>query len=563
MAKVRIELSDWMKNAGIVGFVKIINHRLNGSSQIDLKSNYIEFDTEILENFEEVYFEYLIYKYKEFISIEKIVSKYDYINQLLSKEVDEKDLAILNSHIKYTKERLKSASYKSAYEIINDSSYNLLEKEKQLKEIKIKKKQSISDVSEDIKLQCNLLKEIIEYLNEENVRKIIAAKNVIYDVIQGFWSDVSFLNKNNNKKNMYECYINDFINPVINYESSNLEKAKYTCFTCDNKIQKLSKPFAYDITWITKMGVDGSRKSSHYWNFQSDSNICPICNLIYSCIPAGFSVLNGKGLFINNNKSISKIISANNLILYSGKKIDELEQESYFNIIDSMEDKSVNEVNSEIENIQIVKFDKSNNSRPYTFNVLSKNKLEIISKNKKQLSALIGKSVKIAKDYYINIYSEVILRIYNGKNLFDLIALLTRLRISGEYKNSKIIYILISLNNNLMEGKYKVWYKDIDKFRDYGIKLRQIYGRNDENKIPGIAYRLQNALKVKNESRFMDTLLNAYTSRKQPIPIDFIEALKDVNKFQTIGYAFLIGLQGGLENRNQENNGNNIEEDNK
>ncbi|AYE33258.1 type I-B CRISPR-associated protein Cas8b1/Cst1 [Clostridium septicum] len=563
MAKVRIELSDWMKNAGIVGFVKIINHRLNGSSQIDLKSNYIEFDTEILENFEEVYFEYLIYKYKEFISIEKIVSKYDYINLLLSKEVDEKDLAILNSHIKYTKERLKSASYKSAYEIINDSSYNLLEKEKQLKEIKIKKKQSISDVSEDIKLQCNLLKEIIEYLNEENVRKIIAAKNVIYDVIQGFWSDVSFLNKNNNKKNMYECYINDFINPVINYESSNLEKAKYTCFTCDNKIQKLSKPFAYDITWITKMGVDGSRKSSHYWNFQSDSNICPICNLIYSCIPAGFSVLNGKGLFINNNKSISKIISANNLILYSGKKIDELEQESYFNIIDSMEDKSVNEVNSEIENIQIVKFDKSNNSRPYTFNVLSKNKLEIISKNKKQLSALIGKSVKIAKDYYINIYSEVILRIYNGKNLFDLIALLTRLRISGEYKNSKIIYILISLNNNLMEGKYKVWYKDIDKFRDYGIKLRQIYGRNDENKIPGIAYRLQNALKVKNESRFMDTLLNAYTSRKQPIPIDFIEALKDVNKFQTIGYAFLIGLQGGLENRNQENNGNNIEEDNK
>lgn len=563
MAKVRIELSDWMKNAGIVGFVKIINHRLNGSSQIDLKSNYIEFDTEILENFEEVYFEYLIYKYKEFISIEKIVSKYDYINLLLSKEVDEKDLAILNSHIKYTKERLKSASYKSAYEIINDSSYNLLEKEKQLKEIKIKKKQSISDVYKDIKLQCNLLKEIIEYLNEENVRKIIAAKNVIYDVIQGFWSDVSFLNKNNNKKNMYECYINDFINPVINYESSNLEKAKYTCFTCDNKIQKLSKPFAYDITWITKMGVDGSRKSSHYWNFQSDSNICPICNLIYSCIPAGFSVLNGKGLFINNNKSISKIISANNLILYSGKKIDELEQESYFNIIDSMEDKSVNEVNSEIENIQIVKFDKSNNSRPYTFNVLSKNKLEIISKNKKQLSALIGKSVKIAKDYYINIYSEVILRIYNGKNLFDLIALLTRLRISGEYKNSKIIYILISLNNNLMEGKYKVWYKDIDKFRDYGIKLRQIYGRNDENKIPGIAYRLQNALKVKNESRFMDTLLNAYTSRKQPIPIDFIEALKDVNKFQTIGYAFLIGLQGGLENRNKENNGNNIEEDNK
>lgn len=548
MSKVTIELSDWMKNAGVAGFMNIINNDMSRYNQVTIKGNCIEFDTEILIGFEELYFEYFIARYKAFISIEKIISKEDNINLLLTKEISLQELGNLNEDIKYIKERLKSASYKSAYEIIDDKNYSLLDKSIKLKEIKLKKDQPISDVITDINDQCRIIKEIIDYLKKTNVRKIIAAKNVIYDVIQQFWSDVSFLNKNNSKNDMYNLYESDFLKPVEVYDESNLEKAKYSCFTCDNKILKLSKPFAYDITWITKVGVDSSRKSSHYWNFQSDSNICPICNLIYSCIPAGFSVLNGRGLFVNNNRSVKKLISSNNLILAVGKKIETLEQESYFNIIDSMDNKNSSQYKNEIENIQIVKFDNSNKGRPYTFNVLSKGRLEIISKNKNQLAEIIGKSVKLAKDYYLNLYSEVISRIYNGENLFDLIAILTKLKINGEYKNSKIIYILISLNNNLMEVKNKVWHKDVDKFRDYGIKLRHIYGKNDENKIPGISYRLQNALKVKNEAKFLDTLLNAYTSRKQPIPVDFIEALKDINKFQTIGYAFLIGLQGGLEN---------------
>ena len=103
-----------------------------------------------------------------------------------------------------------------------------------------------------------------------------------------------------------------------------------------------------------------------------------------------------------------------------------------------------------------------------------------------------------------------------------------------------------------------MYYKDIDKFKDYGMNLRKVYGKEGENKIPGILYRLQNAIKVKDQGRFMDTLLNAYTSRKQAIPVDFIQALQDTDKFQTIGYAFLIGLQGmEIPSKNEENNQNN------
>ncbi|AQS10332.1 CRISPR-associated protein [Clostridium saccharobutylicum] len=557
MSVIKIELSDWLKNAGIIGLVNILESSSELKNKVNRRNNFIEFDSSELDNFHQLYFEYLINKYKAFISIEKIISKEEWIKDLLDKGINEKGLDSLNIYIKYLKERLKSASYKSAYEILSDSNYNLLDKSALLKELKLKKKQNISDINSDFKAQCNFILEIIEYLNKPQVRKIIAAKNVIYDVIQGFWSDVSFLNKNNSKLNMYECYKNDFVGPVKNYIEADFKKAKNTCFTCDNKIQKLSKPFAFDITWITKMGVDGSRKSSHFWNYYSDANICPICNLIYSCIPAAFSVINGKGLFINNNQSISNIISANAHVLNGNKTLDELEEETYFNIVDSMEQKSVEEAKSEVENIQVVKFDKNNASRPYTFNVLSKDKLLIIKNNKKILQQLLNKKVKLAKDYYLNIYSAVVDRIYNGKNLFDLLDTLTRLRISGEYKNSYVIYLLIKLNDDCigMRGGSRVYQKNIDKFKDYGINLKKKYEKEGGNKIPGILYRLQNALKVKDVSRFMDTLINAYTSKKQPIPVDFVQALQDIDKFQTIGYAFLIGLQGmEVPRHNEENN---------
>ena len=42
----------------------------------------------------------------------------------------------------------------------------------------------------------------------------------------------------------------------------------------------------------------------------------------------------------------------------------------------------------------------------------------------------------------------------------------------------------------------------------------------------------------------METLIQAYSYKKVAIPTVFVQALSDQEKFQTIGYAFLLGLQG-------------------
>ncbi|AUN00934.1 type I-B CRISPR-associated protein Cas8b1/Cst1 [Clostridium botulinum] len=548
MANIKLELSDWLYNAGIVGICKIFEAN---DDYYEKHSNYIEFDESLLENFEEKYFNYFINKYEKFTSWYKIVSIEDKIVNFNKYAVDEKYMDKFNKQIDYVKDKLTSASYESGYEVIENKEMDLLKEERKLKKIKKTKKQSIEDIIPMIEEQNELLQRIIEYLKKEEVKIIIMAKNAIYDVISKFWSDVSFLNSNNNKKNMYKEYKNYFLDYCINYIHEDKEKFKYTCFSCDNKISKLSKPASYNLTWINKMGVDMSRKTSHFWNFYGDTFICPICNLIYSCIPAGFTILKDKGIFINENSNMDTLIKVNNTAIDNNISFEELEEKSYFTITDNMKQSEFERSNKEIDNIQIIKLDSNNQIKPYTFNIMSKNKLKIIFDNRKNLRKLVNISIKVGeknkKPIYINLYSEVLKRVYNNKNLFDLISQLFYLKLNDKFNGLLYLKNIIKINNSFLGGIMgkKIYYKKIDGIQQMGFCLRKEYeDKKAGNKINGITYRLLNALKTKNSNRFMDTLLNAYMYIKKPIPTEFIEGLKDEAKLQTIGYAFLLGVQG-------------------
>lgn len=550
ISTIKIELSDWLYNAGIVGLANIFDMN---DIHYNRKSNYIEFDSSALENFEESYFNYFIRRYEKFTSWYKIISFEDYIEKLELDKLQEKNIKELNDYIDYTKKQLKSNSYKSGYLVIKDKEIDLLKEEKVLQKIKKTKKQKISDIKGKILDQIEEIRKIINYMKKDEVKRIIVAKNVIYDIIQDFWLNVSFLNKNNSKKNMYHEYKSYFIDSTLNYIEKDKSKAKYNCFICDRGIIKLSD--SYDLTWINKIGVDMSRKTSHFWNFNGDSFICPICNLVYSCIPAGFTVVKGKGLFINNNINVNSLIKVNKHVLDHNTTIEELEQETYFNIIENINQASTEHFQKEIENIQIVKLDSNNNTRPYTFNVLSKDKLNIISKNKNMLKTMIKVHAKVGSKEYLNLYSEVINRLYDGRNQFGLINKLLYLRMSDKFKGTQFISMIIKINNSFLKGGNKmVSYKTIDKCKSYGIYLRKAYlDKKAENKIGGISYRLLNALKTKNTSRFMDTVINAYMYLGKQIPTTFVEALKDVDKFQTMGYSFVLGLQGENEDKKEDN----------
>lgn len=558
MALIRFEMADWLYNAGLVGLVNILE---SSGDNVIKKNSYIEIEDEYLEGFEEKYFKYFFNKYEAFTSWYKLTSFIGYIDGFDAEKAEDKDIDNINIFIDDLKKKLTSNSYKSAYLLLESNEYNFLEDEKKLQKIKLVKKQSILDVKDKITEQLKLIKQILINLKSEEVKKVIMAKNVTYDIIQQFWSDVSFLNKNNSKNDMYEEYKNYFLKGAVSYASAEKKKYKYTCFTCGDKLAKLSKPDAYDLTWINKMGVDMSRKSSHFWNFNGDLFICPMCNLVYSCVPAGFTMLRGRGIFINENSSFKNLLSINQLALNNNVSFEDLEEQSYFNIIDSMAQGQVESLNKETENIQVIKLDSQNERRPYTFNLLSKEKLNIIYHNKNMLKTLVKVHIKISKDYYINLYREVIQRLYEGKNQFDLISELIYLNLQGKFNGLKYIETIIKINNDFIGGgkRDKMAYdnkfedKRVYAFKKYGMDLKKAYEKGKtENKLSGISYRLLNALKTKDSARFMDTLINSYMYIKEPIPTYFVEGLKDIEVFQTIGYSFLIGLQGGEQKENKE-----------
>ncbi|TAH60693.1 MAG: hypothetical protein EWM50_06445 [Gottschalkiaceae bacterium] len=102
--------------------------------------------------------------------------------------------------------------------------------------------------------------------------------------------------------------------------------------------------------------------------------------------------------------------------------------------------------------------------------------------------------------------------------------------------------------NQREEFKRKV---DLSKY--FGLQLRESYiAKGNEKKMEGISYRLLNAIKTKNSSRFADILINAYMYVEKEIPSIFIDTLKEKELLQSYGYGFLLGLQGNSKKNNNE-----------
>ena len=158
---------------------------------------------------------------------------------------------------------------------------------------------------------------------------IFMLKDIIYSNIQYFWSDVSFLDHNNKKHKLdiSVAYQESFVKPVENIVTAlgtgKKRKTSLECCYCSMPLMKSSKDRKlkekFSMKWIN-LGVDIEKKTSPYWNFKPDLVLCPICNLVYSCLPLGFTTKGTESYFINLNSSIKDLLEANNYIENSDEK---------------------------------------------------------------------------------------------------------------------------------------------------------------------------------------------------------------------------------------------------
>lgn len=558
MSEIVIELGTWQYNAGIAGLCNILEK--NGI-EINIHEDKLIFNSEeelkkALENFEEKYFNYLIEKYEKTLSWYKIVSYKEELQDIKNnfEILDEKKFQELDKYIKeILKYYIKSASYKAAYELI-DGNIDPLQLEKELKPVSIKKNEKISDKKEDILKMIDKALVLIEYC--EKGKEYLAGKNVIYTLIKNAWNGVCFLNPQTKEKNFYKDFKNYFVDTALSYLDEDKSKYKYECFVCDNKI----KNFDNDFSFLNETGFDTARKPSHAWNFLNNAGMCPLCRLIYSCIPAGFNYVYGNGIFINSNQSLTELLRVNRLVyekIYNHNTKNEGNSSlTYRALAEALKDEKEENLKYELADIQMVRYE----NEKYYFNILSKNIIKIIKNSKNDLDFLTKAWYReINTDF--RIYEEVMKRLLNNENLFTLIYKLLFYKVSREkdcHFTANHVMNILNINYRILEGVGLMENKE--KFnreaKAAGFYLREKYiNKKAEHKIPGLCYRILNGIKTNNRKMVMDTIFNMYLYVESPVSNVIAKMLDDDKSLEQFGYGFTAGFLSGKQNENSKADG--------
>lgn len=573
MRVITVKNSDWLFNCGILGLYNILKYN-NDDGDIALSQDELTFPVSRLENFEEKYFSYLIDTYEKIFSIYRITSFEKFLQDHEESNLEnfgKKSLERLNSQIEQVKKYLKSNSYVSAYKMI-DLDFDPISKEKELKKVSLKKNETTDDKKGEIKAQMDILKEVVEFFKRKEVKKHVGGRNAMYSIIKNAWTNISIMNSQNKNPDIYKEFNDYFVEPVKEYldeiDSGNL-KAKYRCTSCNAKIKNLS----IDLGFMREIGFDVNRKLSHVWDFNNYVAICPVCRLVYACVPAGFTYLYNRGIFVNFSMNLEEIQRINENI-----KTHVLSNSEGSNIIyralQEQMNKKINETPSyELSDVQVVRFynDQDKDSISYKFNVITKSILKIIE-NCGKCFEIIRNGLFLDGNSTIYLYDEVMNSLMNNENQFLLIQKLMHYKLSMPDKakyNMNMIANILEINAEYLKevGIMEKEAKDMIKtVKSHGFYLQKAYNdyakKDDSNSVSGagsngdtynkklgsIAYRMLNALKTNNKHAFMDIMVNAHMYVQKAIPAIFAENLENDLNFKNLGYAFVTGMIGYADN---------------
>lgn len=587
---------QWFYKLGIVGFNRIINYNKECHGlDVDkynyrVSSDFIEFDSELLEDFPSYYYNYFINEYNVSASMN------EKLNKLLGL-VKEKD--------KF-KDRL------------NDIRKVIGERNKKIEKLEVIEFDECKDIHSKLgKLKFEQLEEVEELVRKyEDIVQLEHLNNpmtVAYfksALNQNFFGQVSFLNVCNNSKSIddqKEIFFKDYIKSILDGEQfskvinendelslkkyidektaesdskkynqvdkivSDINKALFgkkrkaesvnsilenynNCRICDDNLS-----FGDDYTDgnFIPLAISNSNSKNLFWMFDSRYPICPLCKLVLFCTAAGCtrifkSYLNEKydyndklyyG-FVSIEGDLTELIQENDNFRNITKKDGTFEEF----ILDSV--KQNKKISSwQLENILYVEFNadyRSRNSKLNYFNIPTY-LVRFLRNNYTELD-----SIKNSRER-MKIFDLMVQR----KDLKHVIDSELRELVNGEAYANRDILRIIRIRNYLKQYKGgckkvdEVAKKNLNYLYFQGADISKIYRlNNSENKISGLSYRLLNSAKAENKKDFMDTIIRIYMSVDKEIPMIFLEVMKESKlDFEEIAHSFIAGLNSrGKEN---------------
>lgn len=537
---IRVHLSDWLFNAGVLGFIRILSNNqteISESIRIVDDETCIEFDRDILNGFTDRFFETAFQFHGKFDSIRlwlqelaqdlRTYTQTSGIELLVKKyRIDtQREEKLVKGIIDEIGKRWKGVAYEAFKKIKKSDANNLRE---------------LVDLITDL---LNILQDKREFFVEKEVQTFL----------RGIIGGGSFLNITVNK-NQKQLFKKDFETPIAT--ATNPFDNKFICIHCNDRTAKKNTIFNTGLVFYQGLNKDSV---NFVWGFDPNLPLCEICELIYFCHWAGFT----KGfkdktyLFINDDSSVRALWEKNQLLrqeLVKDRKENILI--NYFHEL-LVREESIKSIFA-LQNISVIQVDLEKKIMPKVLSLyVSRRQAQYIKDNHEMLKWQATRYYKI-KDDYNNLLKEYIDLLLSEKLNYDYATRLLKYYIQSldeskssvavNYSPVNLLSILVLINEyhvivkqkpRNMESKF-IWhiYHLGNDMRDLLIKLKA------KNKINSIAYRLLNAVRSDDKSTFLNLLLRIYVSTDAPVPKSLVGTLENEEKFQIIGLSYINGLLG-------------------
>lgn len=198
---IKITKGDFLKNAGIVGMynmLHVLKARKGEDFWIDEEEQVLCISREFALNADwtDMYFKAFVEIYGPMCTYQEIINRIEKCKGVIEKGDGIEKNSSIKDDLKYIADKMSSSSYKSGFANICDKIENP-EVYENLKSKKINVKMESDEI-------LKRLSELESFLEQPLCRETFCMKSIIYNYINHFWKDKSFLYKANAAKDMRE-----------------------------------------------------------------------------------------------------------------------------------------------------------------------------------------------------------------------------------------------------------------------------------------------------------------------------------------------------------------------
>lgn len=609
-------MKDWFFNAGIVGFLRILEE--NQDQFVQINENYIEFETEKLKNFANYYFNYFFKKYniaqrveerieKSFQRIEEniIVEPKDKIENKAIQEKIKTEKKYIKQVLKTQMDKIKKFDEQTYEQMLQN--YNAIDGIKQkeeiekLEEIQNNLNEALKKEHVNKKLTMNLFKSILSknYFGQPSFLNVVKTalsyeeqqevmyKDYISNIIEtGYLQDIlenkktweqikedleiklqgNLLTKEIEAvyRNIQKKYI-EKDKKVTEIQSYIQEKVFSNCYMCENENTLTS---SYSESNFVPLAVSSDNMKNFFWNQNAEFPVCDICKLILFCIPAGITSItktieeNGQYKekeilsFVNYDTDIEDLVKYNNNF-GMGRKIDRNISNPYSELILNIVEQDEKISEWQLQNIFVVEFEAEYLafSRMEYFNI--KRYVAKFFKHyaKSKLNTILDYKYKL----------EIVDAILKNKEIRYIINRRLREELQKENRNGYSSYLATQVRTTLeilkkeesnLEEKIEKANKKLSVMFFLGNEIyRELDKNNNKNKLDGYIYKMLNSIKGNRKDEFIDVAIRVIWSVEKDIPEILIKNNEEV-EWKELGHSFIAGLtqKGYIKNKEVKEN---------